>query len=227
MQASESTLNRADPAYAGQAVYTPAMLRVYDTIAYRVNGPLLWRCPVGRFVELYDANASGRHLDIGVGTGYLLDRCRFPVADPEITLMDLNPEPLAFAARRLRRYEPRIHRADVLEKWELPAGSFDSIAMFNVLHCVPGTMSEKAIAFEQAREALAPGGKLFGATVLSRGVEQTRRSRAALKRFNEKGIFNNLDDDLNDLDGSLAHTFGFREIEVRGSMALFTAWMES
>jgi hypothetical protein len=34
---------------------------------------------------------------IGVRTGTLLDACRFPVAQTEITLMDLNPNSLATA----------------------------------------------------------------------------------------------------------------------------------
>jgi SAM-dependent methyltransferase len=202
------------------------MLRMYDVLAYRLNGPLVWRCSVSHLLELYDKHASGRHLDIGVGTGYLLDRCRFPVSNPEITLMDLNPNPLAFAARRLRRFEPQIHQANVLASWGLPEGSFDSVAMFNVLHCAPGSMSEKAVAFERARAVLAPQGRLFGATVLNGGVEQTRLSRLTLKRFNQRGVFSNLDDHLDDLDGALAHTFGFREITVHGSVALFSARAE-
>jgi SAM-dependent methyltransferase len=222
----ETIVRSDDPAYAGQAIYTGSLLRVYDAVVYRFNGPFLWRCKVTPFLELYDEHVSGRHLDIGVGTGYLLDRCRFPVPQPQITLMDLNPKPLAFAARRLRRYSPRTHQANVLAPWGLPAGSFDSIAMFNVLHCAPGPLSEKTVAFDRAREALAPGGTLFGATVLAGGVEQTKRSRKALERLNKRGIFNNLDDHLDDLDAGLAHTFGFREVDVHGSIALFSARVE-
>ena len=78
-----ATVDREDPAHAGQAVYTRSFLSVYDAIVYGFNSPVLWRCPKSRLVEHYDAHVSARHLDIGVGTGVLLDAARFPVAAPE------------------------------------------------------------------------------------------------------------------------------------------------
>ena len=210
-----------------QIAYSPGVLRLYDFVAYRVDAPLLWRCPVGELLDIYDARISARHLDVGVGTGYLLDRCRFPVAAPRITLMDLNPGPLAFASRRLQRYAPRSHRADMLEPWRLPPASFDSIALSNVLVCAAGPLPHKAaLAFEQARQCLSPGGCVFGATVLNGGVEHTRRSRFALKALNRRGVFDNLDDHRDDLEAALAAAFGSYEIKVRGSVALFLAWTE-
>ena len=88
-----------DPAYAGQARYTAGFLRVYDTVVLRLNGHLAWRCPPQRLVQLYDEHVTALHLDIGVGTGYLLDKCRYPTQSPDITLMDLNPTPLEVAAK--------------------------------------------------------------------------------------------------------------------------------
>jgi SAM-dependent methyltransferase len=206
--------------------YPPAALRLYDFVAYRVDAPLLWRCSVRDLLALYDEQVSGRHLDVGVGTGYLLDRCRFPVPAPQLTLMDVNPGPLAYAARRLRRYAPRCHRADMLGDWGLPAGSFDSVALGNVLVCAPGALPQKAVAFEHARACLAPGGRLFGATVLNGGVEHTRRSRFAMRMLNRRGVFDNLGDHREDLDAALSSTFDSHQIRVRGSAALFTARME-
>lgn len=206
--------------------YSPAALRLYDFVAYRVDAPLLWRCSVRDLLALYDREVSARHLDVGVGTGYLLDRCRFPAAAPRITLMDLNPGPLAHAARRLRRYSPHCLRADMLEPWQLPRGAFDSIALSNVLVCAAGAMPEKAVAFEQARECLAVGGRVFGCTVLNGGVEHTRRSRLALRALNRRGIFSNLDDDRAGLEAALSRTFDSHEIAVKGSVAFFTARME-
>jgi hypothetical protein len=118
-----ATVQRDDPAHAGQAVYTRRFLSVYDAVVYGFNSPVLWRCPKARPVEHYDANVSARHLDIGVGTETLLDACRFQVAAPEITLMDLNPNSLAAAPHRLARYAPRTHRANVLEDWHLEPGT--------------------------------------------------------------------------------------------------------
>jgi SAM-dependent methyltransferase len=226
MESTESIVDRTHLAYRGQAAYTSRMLHAYDLLVFGFNLPVLWRCKVDRLLEHYGSHVSGRHLDVGVGTGCLLDRCRFPVPDPEITLMDLNPTPLAHAADRLQRYRPRTHQANVLAPWGLPDDSFDSIAMCNVLHCVPGSMGEKGVAFEHARAALAPGGQLFGTTVLGGGVEQTRLSRLALKRLNRRGIFDNLEDNLDQLDRALADAFDSREISIHGSMALFSAKVE-
>jgi len=226
MSAAGVAVSKSDPAYAGQAAYTRRTLRFYDLIAYRIDCPLFWRCSVKQLRALYDHNVSGRHLDVGVGAGYLLDRCRFPVAEPRITLVDLNPAPLAHAARRLRRYRPETHQANVLAPWGLPEASFDSVALCNVLNCAPGSMSEKAIAFKHARAALAPGGRLFGATVLAEGVAHTRRSRLMLKRLNERGVFDNLHDHKDDLEAALAGEFATYEIAVEGAMAFFTARRE-
>jgi SAM-dependent methyltransferase len=208
---------------AGQAVYTRLVLRVYDPVTFGFNFPVLWRCPKGNLQRLYDEHAGGRHLDIGVGSGYLIDRCRFPVDLPRITLMDLNPNSLGFAARRLRRYSPEVHRANVLEAWGLPGQGFDSVAMVNLLHCVPGTLPDKAVAFEHAYGALAPGGTLFGATVLGLEADHTRRSRRVLERYNSRRVFSNLEDRREDLEAGLGATFDVHEVDVRGAVALFVA----
>lgn len=218
-----AAIDEAHPAYAGQALYTRRFLTVYDAVIYGFNSPVLWRCPESKLIELYDAHVSARHLDIGVGTGRLLDECRFPVPAPEITLMDLNPNSLDAAARRLARYAPRTHRANVLDPWDLPKGSFDSVAMCHLLHCLPGAIPEKALAFEHACEALAPDGVLFGATLLGRGVEHTWLARRALAASNRRGVMCNLNDTLEDLDAALDRVFASYEIEVVGSAALFHA----
>jgi SAM-dependent methyltransferase len=202
--------------------YTPTALRLYH-----VGGKFLlrvvWRCPLTRVLEHYDEHVSARHLDIGVADGYFLHKCRFPVEDPEITLMDPHPNMLAFASERLARYKPRTHQADILEPFGLPPASFDSVGMSFVLHCVPGTMLTKAVAFEHARSVLAPGGVVFGNTVLNEGVPHTPVSRLGMKLFNHRGEFCNYDDHLADLDAALGATFPEHRIDVEGSVALFSA----
>jgi Methyltransferase domain len=220
---AEAMVGEGDAAYAGQAVYSRPLLRFYDLLVMGYNLPVLWRCPRKRLRRLYDDNAGARHLDVGVASGYLINKCRFSTDSPEITLMDLNPNSLDFAAHRLRRYAPRTVRANVLEPWGLPGEAFDSIAMSNLLHCLPGTLREEAVAFSYAREALAPAGQLFGATVLGTGADHTKRSRKALESMNRSGTFSNLDDRLEDLEAGLAAEFPEYEVEVEGVVALFTA----
>jgi ubiquinone/menaquinone biosynthesis C-methylase UbiE len=218
-----ATLDPDDPAHAGQAVYSRSFLSVYDAFVWGFTHPVLWRCAKARLVDHYDANLSARHLDIGVGTGALLDAARFPVAAPEITLMDLNPNSLAAASRRLARYAPRTHRANVLEDWHLEPGTYESVAMTHLLHCLPGTMAEKGVAFEHARRALAPGGTLFGVTILGKGVPINPPAAAFMSLSNARGILHNRDDGPAELDAALAAVFPEREIRVRGNLALFSA----
>lgn len=213
----------SNPAHAGQAGYTRRFLRIYDLFVFGYTMPVLWRCPKKRLRGLYDENAGVRHLDIGVGSGYLIDKCRFPTEAPQITLMDMNPNSLKFAARRIRRYSPATHQANVLEPWGLPDGTFDSIAMSSLLHCVPGTLRDKAVVFDHARSALAPGGTLFGATVLGTESLHTKRSMKMTKRLNEGGDFSNLGDRQEDLETALAERFASHEVEIEGAVALFTA----
>lgn len=218
-----ATVDRDDPAHAGQAVYTRSFLSVYDAIVYGFNSPVLWRCPKSRIVEHYDANVSARHLDIGVGTGTLLDACRFPVSAPEITLMDLNPNSLAAASHRLTRYSPRTHRANILEDWHLEPDTYESVALTHILHCLPGTMAEKGVAFEHAHRALAPGGTLFGATILAKDVRLSPLARAVTALSNRRRILHNWDDGPAELDAALASVFPERTVRVHGTVALFMA----
>jgi SAM-dependent methyltransferase len=211
------------PVYKPHSAYMRFILGLYDAAVYRFNCPVVWRCPKSELVGLYNTHVSARHLDIGVATGRLLRDCRFPVEAPEITLMDVSQDALTMAARRLARYAPRTHRASVLDPWDLPAGAYESVAMSNLLHCLPGAMPGKAAAFEHARVALAPGGALFGATVLGKGVEHTWLSRRTIASYNRRDIFSNLDDSLEDLDAALGRVFDTHEIRTKGVIALFSA----
>ena len=212
-----------DPAIAGQAIYSRRFLAFYDALIYGFNSPVLWRCDKARMVALYDEHVSGRHLDVGVGSGALLDACRFPVAAPEITLLDMNENSLAVTAARLGRYRPRTVQGNALEPWPLEPASFDSVALSHIVHCLPGAMADKAPAFEHARDALAPGGTVFGATILGRGVELSPLARAALAASNRRGVLSNLEDDPAALDAILGRTFGDHDLRIRGAVALFAA----
>lgn len=216
-------VDRESAVYAGQAVYTRGFLRAYNAFVYRINSPLVWRCPQDRLIELYDRNVSARHLDIGVATGLLLDKCRFPSPEPVLTLMDINPNSLALAARRLRRYTPRTHQANVLGPWRLAPGSADSIGMFYLLHCLPGSIPDKAIVFEYARTVLAPHGVLFGSTILGEGMRHNWVAKCELAAANWRGIMCNQHDRLEDLESALARAFPHHEIMITGSVALFCA----
>jgi SAM-dependent methyltransferase len=216
-------LDPSHPAYRGQADYTPGFLAVYDPLVLHFANRVMWRCPQSEILRLYDENVGGRHLDVGPGTGWFLQRTRFPVTLPSITLLDANPHVLRTASHKLAWYGPATHQANLLEPIDLPPASFESIGLTHVLHCLPGTMAEKALVFDHLAPLLAPGGRLFGTTILRRGVPQTPLSLGLMRFLNARGVFGNAGDDLATLKAALGERFTDYEIRTRGSVAIFVA----
>ena len=224
----EFSLAPADPAYRGQAIYTRRALRIYDTLVVRFSNSAVWHCPARRIAGHYRRHLTASHLDIGPGTGYYLDRVRFPAdGAPSLTLLDPNPEVLRYAARRLRRYHPLLHAADALKPIAIEPASFQSVGLSYVLHCLPGDIDAKAVVLDHVIPLLAPGGVVFGATILNGGVRHTRLARRLIGLYNHKGIFSNLHDDLDGLERALASRFEHHALEVSGSVALFAGWTRS
>lgn len=206
----------------GQAVYRPWVLHAYDLYVLKVSCSLAWRCPASVLLEQYDRLVSGKHLDVGVGTGYFLDRCRFPVERPEVHLLDLNANSLRHAARRLARYRPTEHHRDVLGPIDL-AERFDSVGLGFLLHCLPGTMQEKGRAVRSLSKHVTEEGVLFGSTILGRGVPQNAMARKLMRAYNERGIFGNETDDEAALRGVLGAAFERVDVRIVGCVALFEA----
>lgn len=212
----------------GQAVYTKDFLEYfYDFMVHRVTNHLTWDCPTRNLVDLYNRHATPNHLDVGPGTGYLLERCRFGGARPRLALMDLNVNALHSAAQRVRRSSDlSLYRANILEP--IPAlpdeRRFDSIGLAYVLHCLPGKLEEKGIALGHLKPLLAPGGVLLGATILNDRYAKTHfRARAASSRLRAMGVFDNHHDTQAGLDQALRTHFTDYTIETIGTVALFTA----
>lgn len=205
------------------AIYSPALLRWYDVIVLGISNRLIWRCPTPRLLALFNRHVSGNHLDVGVGTGYFLDRCRFPVESPRVTLLDANPHCLATAARRLARYQPRTVRCDIARAIAYDGERFDSISLNYVLHCLPGALPHKATVLDHLRPLLNPGGVLFGATLLAEGVRRSWAARRLMAAYNRRGIFGNAGDALDDLRREFQRRFEEVQIDVVGCAALFVA----
>jgi len=214
----------ADEVERGQRIYTPLVLRAYDVFVLGLSNRFAWRCPSTTMLARYDRYVGKRHLDMGVGTGWYLDRCAWPVEQPEITLLDLNESSLAVAARRIARYAPQTTRANVLDPLPLGNSGFESAAANYLLHCLPGHNESKvATLAANVRPYLESGGVLFGSTILGRGVTHTRIGRRLMKLYNARGIFSNAEDDERGLARGLATCLEDVEIEVVGTVALFTA----
>jgi hypothetical protein len=213
---------RAEDVEAGQRVYTPLTLRVYDVFVLGFSNRLVWRCPSSEMLERYERHVGARHLDVGVGTGWFLDRCSWPVEKPQITLLDLNENSLSAASNRIRRYAPATVQANVLDPVDLGDAPFDSIGANFLFHCLPGRLEEKAATVvSHLRPYLASGGVLFGSTILGRGVAHNLLGRRLMRLYNRKRIFSNLEDDQQGLEQGLASELTVVEIDLVGAVALF------
>ena len=210
-----------DPAYAGQREYSPQFLKVYDPVILGFFTRVVWRCPTIRLVEPYRQYVGHRHLDVGPGTGYFLERASLPEHSP-VTLLDPNAHVLDHASQRLEHLDITTVEADVCKPLPID-GPFDSAALAGVLHCLPGPLSRKAGAVANVAAVLAPTGVLFGSSILGTTGSHTRLSRRALDVLNRRGTFDNLGDTQEGLSEILRASFDQVVLETIGSMAIFAA----
>jgi ubiquinone/menaquinone biosynthesis C-methylase UbiE len=214
-------MDRDDPAYRGQADYTPALLRAYDRVVIGLVAWPVWRTPEEPLIEGYRRNIRDNHLDVGPGTGWFIERSGLPDGS-SVTLVDPNPNVLRHATKQLSRFEITAVEGDVLKP--LPVeGPFESAALNLVIHCLPGPMSRKALAIQHIAAVLSPTGTLFGATVLGRSGNHNWLARRVLTAFNSRGAFDNLDDSEQGLREILEASFDEVEIQIAGSAAVFSA----
>lgn len=208
---------------AGQAVYTPMTLKIYDHVVLGFSNSYLWRCPTIELQAMYDRNVRNHHLDIGVGSGYFLDKADWGGAAPKITLLDLNANSLKAAAERIQRYSPVSIQADIFKPLPIEE-TFQSVGLNYLLHCLPGAMSEKApIVFDHVLQVTEPGAHIFGATLLQDNEELSAPSRALMSFYNGKGIFSNRDDTLKALEEVLKERFKTYQVQRHGAGVLFEA----
>lgn len=202
--------------------YTKAGLHVYDAMVTML-GVQAWRCGRDRLVDHYRKHLTSNHADIGVGTGYCLDRCGFERSDPRLALIDLQPKCLEYAARRLARYRPQIYLRDALQPLQTDGRAFDSIGLGGVLHCLSGDMHEKCEVFDALAPLTRNGSKVFGYSLVCDGVERRMRSRLVHNVLNRMRIINNARDRAGDLRTELSRRFVNCSVEQVGCMALFSA----
>ncbi|MBN1495652.1 MAG: class I SAM-dependent methyltransferase [Spirochaetes bacterium] len=216
------TIPSSREAAAGSAIYSKLILSIYDPLVMLFENHLVWKCPTKKIISFYNHHISGNHLDVGVGTGYFLDKCRFPDTDPTVHLMDLNKNSLQVTAKRIKRYNPVIHHWNILETINLNLPRFDSICIGNILHCLPGDFTSKAIVFENLKKYMNNDGILFGLTILGKDVEAGLLYKLFNAMYNKLSIFTNLNDSYEDLEKVLQLHFHTYHLELVGSVALFS-----
>src|SRR6185436_10450612 len=162
----------SEAAHAGSRIYTKSTLSIYDIYVLRFSGRFAWQCSAPLVVDFYNRYISANHLEVGVGTGYFLDKCRFPsYTSPLLALVDLNPNRLQGAAKRLSRYSPLAYQANALEPLSIGATGFDSAGLSYLLHSLPGSMLRKGIVFKNLKSLINKDGVVFGTTILGQGVK--------------------------------------------------------
>ena len=205
---------------AGHRAYTPLTLGAYDWFVLGLSNRLLWRCPTAELLHHYQRNVGRRHLDIGVGTGYFLDKVRWSVPQPDVTLLDLSIHCLHAASARIARVAPKTVLANVLDPLP-PMDPFDSVGLSYVLHCLPGCIDQKAVVFDNLKPVIRAGSRLFGATIVQGCADRSLAAQTVLNFYNRKGIFSNADDTLEALELELNRRFDHVEIRLIGTVALF------
>ena len=207
----------------GAAVYTPLTLKLYDWWVLGVSNRFAWQCPTSTTLLPFFARHLGqRHLDVGVGTGFYLENARIP-STTSITLLDLNENSLNAAAARGKR-QVNCVRHDIMQPLPFAQqAAFDSISLFYLLHCLPGTMNDKEKAVANLKAHLAPSGTMYGATILGDAAGHNWFGRKLMAVYNRKGIFGNKTDSVDTLAAMLKRHFNEVDIQRHGKVALFVA----
>ncbi len=91
-----------------------------------------------------------------------------------------------------------------------------------LFHCVPRSITEKAVVFDNLKAVMNPDCRIFGSTILHAGVPRNWIAKKLMAFYNKKGIFTNVDDDLEGLQSALSQRFAEVSIEVVGCVALFS-----
>lgn len=119
-----------------------------------------------RVLARLDSAAGHTILDLGCGNGRLADACarRFAARSWTYTGVDGSAELIAAAARRVADLRPagyRLVRGDLFEAMDEPWSheSFGFVALFGVLHHVPGDAARRDL-LRVAASRVAPGGLL-------------------------------------------------------------------
>ncbi|HHQ4456577.1 class I SAM-dependent methyltransferase [Aeromonas salmonicida] len=208
----------------GARVYTPLTLSLYDAWVLGVSNRWAWRCPTKQvLLPFFEKHCRQHHLDVGVGSGFYLQHARWS-QDTELTLLDMNQNSLQAAAKRAQVRRISMLQHDVMQPLpEALRQRYDSISLFYLLHCLPGSLNEKGTALSHLSSLLRPEGVLFGATILGKGVKHNRLGRKLMTAYNRKGIFHNHNDDLFSLQAELKRRFKEVDLSVEGTVALFSA----
>lgn len=208
----------AKSTHAGQKIYTRITLRLYNFVVLFFNNTFVWKCKTTELLKLYSDNVSLNHLDIGVGSGYYLNKLHSKIK--KVILMDLNLDCLRYVKNLLKNKDVSIYQVDILENIEEKFFSkFDSISCNYLIHCLPDNGS-KEIVFKNIAKILKSDGVAFGSAIINK-----YDSKLAIKianKFNSKGIFDNENDSYESIEKYISNNFQKYSIKKIGSVCVYT-----
>ena len=205
------------------SVYTEHVLKVYNLWVLGISNRFFWKCSTRLQLQHFETFQRDEHLDIGVGTGYYLVHSSKTKNASRIALMDINRNSLSYAEKALSFKSPEIYIQDILQPVKQKIPAFDSISIFYLLHCLPGSMTDKEPVIAKIKALLKPSGVVFGSTIL--GVDQNLNAlgTALMNRYNHQGVFSNLQDSKEGLEQALQAHFSYIKVITTGHVALFAA----
>lgn len=208
----------------GASVYSPTILKLYDLLVNGLSHRFVWQCPTKSvLLPFYKEHLGLKHLDVGVGTGFFIARAGL-TSSHQVGLLDLNENCLRAAAAQVKQAKVRTFRRDLMQPSSEPADTgYDSISMFHVLHCLPGTMDDKETAIANLKRYLSKTGVLYGVTILGEEAGHNAIGRRLLKIYNDKGIMHNMGDTFDDLQRMLRRQFQNVQVRRHNKVALFVA----
>ena len=207
-------------------IYTPAGLRLYDAFVMGLLAERAWGCPARHFVDCYREHLKPSHADIGVGTGYCLDRCE-PGPIERLALFDLRQSCLDYCAHRLRRFRPETYVRDARAPIQIDTHCFESIGLGGLLHSLPGSMRDKSRVFDAITPLASPGATVFGYTLVRDGVHESLPRRLAHRLLNRLRVIDTDNDHMTDLAAELSRRFTDCRLRLIGNVAFFSAVVRS
>ena len=142
---------------AGQAIYTPKLLSIYDLLVLGLSNRFIWKCPTPRQLAHYDRHVSANHLDVGVGTGLSLSDY---APTTKLCGVDISEPMLRKAQARVRALGLKnVETLAVMDAKNLafPDSFFDAVVAQYVITAVP----DPERTLDDFIRVLKPGGELI------------------------------------------------------------------
>jgi len=211
--------------HVSQAYFNPVLLYFYDWVVFSFVAKFIWGVSTELLLKRYEQMLRNAHLEVGVGTGYLLDKLN--PDEVSLDLMDLSENCLDKTRRRLVRFNPATYLHNILEPCDSLASTlnnkYKSLSLNFVMHCVPGDYLEKSSAFGHLKKLLTDDGLLFGASVVAKGNKANWFTKPVMWILNSIGLFNNRDDHPEDLRSGLEAHFRYVSVRVVAATAFYSA----